>query len=97
MDLVGLLQHFQDLQKLVMDIGGQFTNPLVNGAVTTSTLAGITGSASGGMGIALGAMAEKYNQQLQQQIFHQKLCTVLLPWHQVVWIHFRTMELLLHY
>lgn len=38
-----------------------FTNPLVNGAVTTTTLAGITGSASGGMSIALSAMAEQYN------------------------------------
>jgi H+/gluconate symporter-like permease len=36
----------------------------VNGAVTTTTLAGITGSASGGMGIALSAMAEKYNQAI---------------------------------
>lgn len=38
-----------------------FTNPLVNGAVTTTVLAGITGSASGGMSIALSAMAEQYN------------------------------------
>ncbi|WP_223589363.1 GntP family permease [Neobacillus bataviensis] len=45
-------------------ISNTFTNPLVNGAVTTSTLAGITGSASGGMGIALSAMAEKYNQAI---------------------------------
>jgi H+/gluconate symporter-like permease len=37
-----------------------FTNPLVNGAVTTNVLSGITGSASGGMGIALSAMGEKY-------------------------------------
>ncbi|MBO9131156.1 GntP family permease [Bacillus sp. 165] len=41
-------------------ISETFTNPLVNGAVTTTTLAGITGSASGGMGIALSAMSEKY-------------------------------------
>lgn len=39
-------------------------NPLVNGVVTTSTLAGVTGSASGGMGIALSAMADKYNQAI---------------------------------
>ncbi|MED3561805.1 GntP family permease [Bacillus xiapuensis] len=45
-------------------ISHTFTNPLVNGAVTTTTLAGITGSASGGMGIALSAMAEKYNQMI---------------------------------
>jgi H+/gluconate symporter-like permease len=35
-------------------------NPLVNEAVTVTTLAGITGSASGGMSIALAAMAEQF-------------------------------------
>ncbi|CAJ0774863.1 hypothetical protein LMG7141_00265 [Ralstonia condita] len=40
-------------------------NPLVNEAVTVSTLAGITGSASGGMSIALAAMAEQFVQAAQ--------------------------------
>jgi H+/gluconate symporter-like permease len=35
-------------------------NPLVNAAVTVSTLAGVTGSASGGMSIALGALADHF-------------------------------------
>ena len=35
-------------------------NPLVNVAVTVTALAGITGSASGGMSIALAAMAETF-------------------------------------
>ncbi|HPI61664.1 GntP family permease [Zoogloea sp.] len=35
-------------------------NPLVNEAITVTTLAGITGSASGGMGIALAAMSETF-------------------------------------
>ena len=35
-------------------------NPLVNEAITVTSLAGVTGSASGGMGIALGAMAETF-------------------------------------
>ncbi|PJK08239.1 transporter [Lysobacteraceae bacterium NML120232] len=35
-------------------------NPLVNEAVTVNVLAGITGSASGGMGIALAAMADSF-------------------------------------
>lgn len=43
-----------------------FQNPLVNEAVTTTTLAGITGSASGGMSIALAAMAKKYTEQAAQ-------------------------------
>jgi H+/gluconate symporter-like permease len=35
-------------------------NPLVNEAVTVTTLAGVTGSASGGMSIALAAMSEQF-------------------------------------
>ena len=35
-------------------------NTLVNEAVTVTTLAGVTGSASGGMGIALAAMSDKF-------------------------------------
>jgi H+/gluconate symporter-like permease len=35
-------------------------NPLVNAAVTVTALAGITGSASGGMSIALAAMADNF-------------------------------------
>jgi len=35
-------------------------NPLVNAAIVTTTLAGITGSASGGLSIALGAMADQF-------------------------------------
>jgi len=35
-------------------------NPLVNEAVTVNVLAGVTGSASGGMSIALAAMADKF-------------------------------------
>lgn len=41
-------------------LSSTFTNPLVNGAVTTNVLAGITGSGSGGISITLGVMAEKY-------------------------------------
>jgi H+/gluconate symporter-like permease len=35
-------------------------NPLVNEAVTVTVLAGVTGSASGGMSIALAAMADQF-------------------------------------
>ena len=40
-------------------------NPLVNEAITVSALAGITGSASGGMGIALAAMADTFMSNAQ--------------------------------
>jgi H+/gluconate symporter-like permease len=43
-----------------------FKDPLVNEAVTTTTLAGITGSASGGMSIALATMSQKYIEQAAQ-------------------------------
>ena len=39
---------------------GSIPNPLVNEAVTVTALAGITGSASGGISIALAAMAETF-------------------------------------
>ncbi|MBM7654355.1 GntP family permease [Neobacillus cucumis] len=60
----GIIAALPGFTKISDGISGTFTNPLVNGAVTTSTLAGMTGSASGGMGIALGAMADKYNQAI---------------------------------
>jgi len=47
-------------------ISTTFSDPLVNGAVTTTTLAGITGSASGGMGIALSAMSDKYIEAINK-------------------------------
>lgn len=40
-------------------------NPLVNEAITVTTLAGVTGSASGGMSIALAAMAETFLKAAQ--------------------------------
>lgn len=41
-------------------LGNSFSNPLLNEAVSVNILAGITGSASGGMSIALAAMAENF-------------------------------------
>jgi H+/gluconate symporter-like permease len=41
---------------------GAFSNPLVNEAISVNLLAGITGSASGGMSIALAAMAENFKE-----------------------------------
>jgi H+/gluconate symporter-like permease len=60
----GIIAALPGFTAISNGISHTFTNPLVNGAVTTTTLAGITGSASGGMGIALSAMAEKYNQMI---------------------------------
>lgn len=51
-------------------------NPLVNEAVTVSVLAGVTGSASGGMSIALAAMADTFIQSahaagIPLEVFHR--------------------------
>jgi H+/gluconate symporter-like permease len=46
----------------IKDALGAIPNPLVNEAITVSTLAGVTGSASGGMSIALAAMADRFKE-----------------------------------
>jgi len=45
---------------LVANTLGSIPNPLINEAITVTALAGITGSASGGMSIALAALAETF-------------------------------------
>ena len=55
---------------------GAIPNPLVNEAVTVTALAGITGSASGGMSIALAAMADTFIHNAQAagiplEVFHR--------------------------
>lgn len=45
---------------VIADALKSIPNPLVNEAITVTTLAGITGSASGGMSIALAAMADQF-------------------------------------
>jgi len=60
----GVIATLPGFSTISSGISGTFTNPLVNGAVTTSILAGVTGSASGGMGIALGAMGEHLNRAI---------------------------------
>lgn len=61
----GIIAALPGFHKLSSGISHTFTDPLVNGAVTTTTLAGITGSASGGMGIALSAMSDQYLKAIQ--------------------------------
>jgi H+/gluconate symporter-like permease len=49
----------------VANFMGSIPNPLINEAVTVSALAGITGSASGGLSIALAAMAGTFIEHAQ--------------------------------
>ncbi|MEV8519841.1 GntP family permease [Dyella marensis] len=51
--------------KLIAEGLHAIPNPLVNQAVSITALAGITGSASGGMGIALAAMADTFIRNAQ--------------------------------
>jgi H+/gluconate symporter-like permease len=46
-------------------IGGVFSHPLISLAVSVNVLAGITGSASGGLGIALAALGKQYLEAAQ--------------------------------
>ncbi|RRB15353.1 GntP family permease [Larkinella knui] len=48
-------------------IASAFKDPLVNEAVTTTTLAGITGSGSGGLSISLALMSKTYIEQAAQR------------------------------
>jgi H+/gluconate symporter-like permease len=58
--IIAAMPGFKTLSAALSDT---FSHPLVNEAVTTTTLAGVTGSASGGMSIALAAMGQTYLQQ----------------------------------
>lgn len=60
----GVIAALPGFKTVSNGISSTFTDPLVNGAVTTTALAGVTGSASGGMGIALSAMSDKYTQAI---------------------------------
>jgi H+/gluconate symporter-like permease len=61
---------------VVSDALRAIPNPLVNEAITVTVLAGITGSASGGMSIALAAMADTFVQaanaaQIPLEVLHR--------------------------
>jgi H+/gluconate symporter-like permease len=45
---------------IIADALKAIPNPLINEAITVTTLAGVTGSASGGMSIALAAMSDQF-------------------------------------
>lgn len=55
--VVRAVPGFQTLSNIVMGIEG---NPLISEAVAVNVLAGATGSASGGMGIALAALGDRF-------------------------------------
>jgi H+/gluconate symporter-like permease len=63
---------------------------LVNEAVTVTALAGITGSASGGMSIALATMADTFIASADAAAFRSKCCIASPRWRAAAWIRCRT-------
>jgi H+/gluconate symporter-like permease len=59
---------------VVSDALKSIPNPLVNAAVSVSSLAGITGSASGGMSIALAAMSDTFIKGAQAAHIPSRSC-----------------------
>ena len=54
-------------------LGGAFADPLVNEAVSVNVLAGITGSASGGLSLALAALGQQFQVggQVPPEVLHR--------------------------
>jgi H+/gluconate symporter-like permease len=69
----GVIASLPGFESVKHGIGALFSNPLVNEAVSVSTLAGITGSASGGMSIALATMGQFYLEQAQKFGIHPEV------------------------
>lgn len=62
----GVIAALPGFKAISAAMTGAISNPLLNEAVSITTLAGITGSASGGMSIALAAMGQHYLEQANQ-------------------------------
>ena len=85
--VVAALPAFEAVRDWVLDIGG---GPLVSLAVATNVLAALTGSASGGMTIALDALGETYMQIAAQAGINPELM------HRVAVISSGTLDSLPH-
>lgn len=64
---------FATITEVLLSIPG---SPLISLAVSVNLLSGVTGSASGGLGISLGALAEEYmviaqQQNISPEVFHR--------------------------
>jgi H+/gluconate symporter-like permease len=62
--VIASLAAFELIRSGVLDLGG--TNPLISLAVSVSLLAGMTGSASGGMSIALQTLGSNYVEMARE-------------------------------
>lgn len=62
-------------------------DPLLNEAISITTLAGITGSASGGMSIALAAMSDTFIAAAHAANIPLEVFTAWHLWPVAAWIH----------
>lgn len=72
----GVIAMLSGFKALSGGIASAFQNPLLNEAVTVNILSGITGSASGGMSIALATMSQTYMEQaakfgIENEVLHR--------------------------
>jgi H+/gluconate symporter-like permease len=72
----GVIAALPGFRSLNEGLASAIHDPLVNEAVTITTLAGVTGSASGGMSIALASMSETYiaaasNLGIPMEVLHR--------------------------
>lgn len=63
----GVIAALPGFEAVKTAVSGAFQDPLVNQAVSVNLLAGVTGSASGGLSLALAAMGKTYLEAAQQQ------------------------------
>lgn len=62
-NVIATLAAFEIIKTAILGIS---SNPLISEAISVNVLAGITGSASGGMSIALGALGKQYMEMATQ-------------------------------
>ena len=71
--MIASLASFLLIRDAVAGLGGD--NPLVSLAIAVNVLAGMTGSASGGMSIALSTLGETYLAMAAEQGITPNSCT----------------------
>lgn len=66
--VVAATNGFEIMKTAILDIPG---NPLISLAIATNIIVGITGSASGGLGIAMEALGEHYSNLVNPEALHR--------------------------
>jgi H+/gluconate symporter-like permease len=68
----GVIASLPGFEMVKTGMARLFADPLINEAVSVNTLAGVTGSASGGLSLALAAMSKQYTASgINPQVLHR--------------------------